>query len=118
MLQIASKLRILWSKPKNKVVPSNTLDQYLAAKVILPVHGVPKNGQIIKWKQHYYGHPASQPHDSPMLDTWEYIVIFDDAKEAKLTNIVIAKHLYTQVNSNSQQHWVGVTVQMENGSTS
>ena len=68
----------------------------MGAKIILPRGGVMTKGRVAQRKRDSGGNPVGRAHTNPILDSWEYIVEFDDKDKTKLIANLIAESMYAQ----------------------
>ncbi len=74
-----------------------SLDEYLAAQVILPISESYQTGEVIHWKRDHNGCPIGTRNDNPILEKREYEVIFPDGTIQSYLANTITENIYSQV---------------------
>jgi hypothetical protein len=78
-------------------------DKYISALVILPSQDTHLLGTVTARKRDSHGTPIGTANNNPILDTRIYEVTFPDGHTAEFAANVIAKCLYSQVDSEGNQ---------------
>jgi hypothetical protein len=79
-------------------------DQYISAQVILPSNDSQLFGTVTARKRDIHGNPVGMSNKNPILDTHVYEVTFPDGHTAEYSANMIAKCLYSQVDSEGHQY--------------
>jgi hypothetical protein len=79
-------------------------DKYISAQVILPSQDTHLLGTVTARKRDSHGTPIGMANNNPILDTRIYEVTFPDGHTAEFVANVIAKCLYSQVDSEGNQY--------------
>ena len=77
----------------------DTYDQYVGAKVKLPMGDNMMNAKVRVWKRQPDGTLLEKPHCNPILDTRMYEVEFMDGQKTELAANVIAQNMFAQCDS-------------------
>jgi hypothetical protein len=82
----------------------DTYDQYVGAKVKLPMGDNMMNAKVRVWKRQPDGTLLEKPHCNPILDTRMYEVEFMDGQKTELAANVIAQIMFAQCDSKGNQY--------------
>jgi hypothetical protein len=82
----------------------DTYDQYVGAKVVLPIGDVMMNAKVHGRKHQVDGTLLGKAHANPILDTRTYEVEFADGQRIELPVNVIAENMFAQCNSEGNQY--------------
>jgi hypothetical protein len=81
-------------------IDNEQLDKHLNAELIFDVGtGNERKGRVVKRAKGTSGEPIGRAHSNPLFDTREYVVEFTDGSTENYFANVIAKCMYTQVDS-------------------
>jgi hypothetical protein len=80
-----------------------TLDNLLAAEVLLPKGDYQFVGKVVGWKRDQEGNPIGRAHSNPILDTRVYEVEFPDGTISEYSANVLAEALYAQVDADGNR---------------
>ena len=61
-------------------------------------------GRVTKRERDDQGHPMGHANPNPILQTWQYILEFDNGTKAKLAVNAIAQSMYAQCDENGNQY--------------
>jgi hypothetical protein len=79
-------------------------DNYIGAKVSLPLGGTMQSGQVVKRARDNAGDAYGTKNDNPILDTRVYQVEFPDGEIAEYAANVIVENMYAQCDLNGNQY--------------
>jgi len=72
-------------------------DEYISAKVMLPIKGSNQRGRVLRQKRNANGDPIGVRNINPLLNTREYDVVFPDGMIQSYLANDIAEGIYSQV---------------------
>jgi len=83
---------------------AESYDAYISAQVILPSGDSQLLGTVTARKRDHHGNPVGISNKNPRLDTRTYEVTFPEGHSAEYSANTIAECLYSQIDSEGQQH--------------
>ena len=93
--------------PKQDDIDDAAYDKYIGAEVMMDVPGEgPRRATVKRCVEDLEGKKAGSYHRNPMMDTREYELEYDDGTHDRYFANVIAKNLYSQVDSEGHQFLV------------
>ena len=91
--------------PEADDLDDSIMDKYLNTKLVFDVAtGTERKGRVVKRAKGTSGEPIGCAHVNPLFDTREYVVEFMDGSSENYSANVIAKCMYTEINSEGNQY--------------
>jgi hypothetical protein len=84
----------------------NAFNQYINAELLLPGGDSLLTGKVIARKKDRDGNPVGRSNANPILDSCVLEVQFNDGVVKEFAANVIAKHIYSQVDSERRRHLI------------
>jgi hypothetical protein len=82
------------------------MDSYLTADFLLPRRDKIKLGKVVCCLSDENNLPRGKENYKPILDTWEYVVAFDDGAQLEYAAKIIAENIYAQVNTEGKKYMI------------
>jgi hypothetical protein len=86
-----------YSTPEADEYTPDSFDEYLNAKVVLPIGDIKQRGELVRRHRDSKGQPIGKCNINPILDTREYEVLFPDGTTQTYLTNTIAENLYSQI---------------------
>jgi hypothetical protein len=82
----------------------DVMDTYITAEVLLPRGDLLKIGKVVRRLTEENNLPTRKANDTPILDTREYAVEFDDGEQLEYAANVIAENIYVQAEAEGSKY--------------